>query len=222
MSTNTEETPARAKAAAVVEKQNDREFASPPGLTSHDIEPFRSILVFLDMDDQPVSEGIPGRVIASRLFSAAMPILRYDTGDSAVFRKLTEPDGTPGYRIVKVYGRNDEILTLPDGRMLSLPMVYHIFNDRLEIQQFRLVQEARSFFRIYIAASEPDYASVRPTLQKKLDELFLGSARYDMIRVDMIPPDTTGKFSAIVPLKGRRKTPKGALSCQDELNDQEQ
>lgn len=177
---------------------------------------------FLDKNDQPVSEGIPGRVIASRLFSAAMPILRYDIGDSAVFRNLTEPDGTPGYRIIKVHGRNDEILTLPDGRMLSLPMVYHIFNDRLEVQQFRIVQKARSFFRIYIAATEPNYASVQPALQKKLDELFLGSARYDMIRVDMIPPDTIGKFSAIVPLKGRRKTPEGALSCQSRPNDQEQ
>jgi phenylacetate-CoA ligase len=46
-------------------------------------------LLKMDMDE-PVSVGEPGRIVVTDLFNHAMPLIRYDTGDIAVWKKAGE------------------------------------------------------------------------------------------------------------------------------------
>ena len=69
---------------------------------------------------RPLPDGQPGEIAFTTLTRQAMPLIRYLTGDLAMFLKEPCPCGTSLRRLGKVQGRMAGGATLGPGRVLSL------------------------------------------------------------------------------------------------------
>jgi len=65
-------------------------------------------------------DGVPGEVVVTTLTRAAMPLLRYRTGDEARFLPGPCPCGTALCRLGRIGGRIGEPVRLPEGGALSV------------------------------------------------------------------------------------------------------
>ncbi|MEE1963227.1 CoF synthetase [Allomuricauda taeanensis] len=90
----------------------------------------------LKMDsDEHVAHGELGRVVVTDLFNYSMPMIRYDTGDMAVY----EEDGA-GYPFLStIQGRRMDTVYDTNGKMVS-PHYFYMVLDFGEISQFQFVQ----------------------------------------------------------------------------------
>ena len=92
----------------------------------------------LGEDGRPAKPGEMGRVVVTPLFNAAMPLLRYDTGDYAVER----PDNRcprSSRAIDRILGRERNLFTLPNGRRL-VPGLPAGLMWELGVRRFKLLQ----------------------------------------------------------------------------------
>ena len=102
----------------------------------------------------PVEPGLPGEIVLSTLGQAAMPLIRYRTGDMARMITGPCPCGSVLPRLGRVEGRLENVLALGQGRTLSI----HQLDER--VFGFPAV---RAFEAALRAGKE------RPTLVLRLD-----------------------------------------------------
>lgn len=90
----------------------------------------------LKMDsDEHVAKGELGRVVVTDLFNYSMPMIRYDTGDMAVYE---ETRGGHPY-LSSIYGRRMDTVYDTNGKIVS-PHYFYMVLDFGEIKQFQFVQ----------------------------------------------------------------------------------
>ena len=74
-----------------------------------------------------VAPGVPGhRVLVTSLVNRALPLIRYELADAVTLAPGPDPAGRPYQRIMRVDGRNDDILRFPavgDGDALVLLVI---------------------------------------------------------------------------------------------------
>jgi phenylacetate-coenzyme A ligase PaaK-like adenylate-forming protein len=77
-------------------------------------------------------------VIITNLINKTMPIIRYDLNDWA------EIDGHPefGHKYIKrIFGRQDDIISLNNGRFLAHHHVHEMFMNFHECEMFKFIQK---------------------------------------------------------------------------------
>jgi phenylacetate-CoA ligase len=160
--------------------------------------PDAGYIEILDDDARPVPAGTPGRIVCTGLLNAAMPLVRYDTGD----RGSIAPEAGCGCGrtlpvLQSVDGRNDDVVVLADGRRIG--RLDSVFKADLEVREAQIVQRAVGEFAIRVVAA-PGYgdhtaAALRDRLAQRV-----GQARIDVEIVDAIERTANGKFRAVISL----------------------
>jgi phenylacetate-CoA ligase len=152
----------------------------------------------LDWDsDRAVPTGTTGRIVATGLLDPDMPLVRYETGDSGVL----DPDSGPCAcgrtlpRLLRVDGRNDDMLWTKDGRRVG--RLDPVFKAGLHIKEAQIVQQSLSRIVVRLVPttgySEADERQVKAALIDRL-----GDVAVSFETVDAIPRETNGKFRAVV------------------------
>jgi phenylacetate-CoA ligase len=157
----------------------------------------RSIIEILDDNGTQVYEGI-GKVVVTSLKNYTMPFIRYETGDIAKITHLPCNCGRTTPRIVEIYGRTTDYLTI-EGNYIGSP-VLTVLMGKLDIDLYQIIQEDLNnvTFKIYkitgFDESEKSYISKHisnsvlshyPTVQIKI-------SFYDFL------PQIDNKFKYIV------------------------
>lgn len=99
-----------------------------------------------------------GRILATSLHNRSMPLIRYDTGDTAEVDPYSGPCACGSYfpALQRVMGRQEDVVVTPDGRVI--PTLYLVFDDFPEIQGGQIVQEKPDFLRVRVCP-RPGYNS---------------------------------------------------------------
>lgn len=93
----------------------------------------------LELDsDRHVEPGSLGRIVVTDLFNYAMPLIRYDTGDMAIYEE--EENQYPYFS--KIYGRRMDTIYNTNGDMVS-PFIFYMVLDFSKIKQFQFIQTKR-------------------------------------------------------------------------------
>lgn len=88
----------------------------------------------MDSNDH-VEKGEPGRVVVTDLFNYSMPMIRYDTGDMAVYEECDK-----GYPYLSaIHGRRMDTIYDANGKTVS-PHYFYMVLDFGDINQFQFVQ----------------------------------------------------------------------------------
>jgi phenylacetate-CoA ligase len=162
-------------------------------------------LLALD-DDRPVHSGELGRVVVTDLFSQAMPLIRYDTGDlAAPAESVTRacPFQTPAF--ASVHGRRVELVYTTAGEPVHPLTIFDTLGGIVDGQarQFQFVQESSRGYSIKVVTSRA--LGVAGPLVDRLKDLLGADADVSVCCVADIPPLASGKRPSIVNNYRRRE-----------------
>jgi phenylacetate-CoA ligase len=99
------------------------------------------ITEFLDRNDEPVGPGQLGRIVATGLHNYAMPLIRFEMKDASCLRPDSCNCGRFFPLMESVTTKQESIVSLPDGRLISPSVLTHPFKPMHNIEESQIIQE---------------------------------------------------------------------------------
>jgi phenylacetate-coenzyme A ligase PaaK-like adenylate-forming protein len=156
--------------------------------------PAEGILVEIDGAG---ADGL-GEIVVTNLYSPAMPIIRYRTGDLGRLDSGPCPCGRGLPRLASVEGRRTDFLVASDGRVLHALSIIYILRETPGIAQFRVVQEELERVTIQVAPADALSEAGRRLLVERVQALLGASVRVAVEAVADIPAGASGKHRYVV------------------------
>lgn len=112
------------------------------------------VVELLDLEsDVPVKEGEAGRIVLTDLHNYVFPMIRFDTGDTAVAeRKVDEKTGKTWLYFKELYGRRSDMIYDIHGKPVSPRAISANMHGAAGIRQWKFVQETKDTYCFYINA----------------------------------------------------------------------
>lgn len=168
------------------------------------VSPDACIVEILRPDGSPAPPGEVGEVVATGLFRASQPLIRYRVGDLAAWDPGPCACGRGMPVLKEVLGRVEDEIVGPDGRRLV--RFHGVFLNLPSIREGQIVQEALDRILVRIVPE----AGFGPEQEKELinrTKQRLGSGVAVSVQVvDHIDRDSRGKFRAVVSHVSRADT----------------
>jgi len=159
------------------------------------ISPDVGIIELLDDDDQPVPPGVPGRIVATGLLNFAQPLIRYDTGDVAVFSEGDCMCDRQMPLIEELVGRIEDTVITKDGK--EVVRFTGMFHDIINVREMQLIQKDYDCFLLKLVVTkdfnEQDKNEITHQFQKRL-----GLINLDFEFVNFIERTEHGKYKAVI------------------------
>ena len=139
-----------------------------------------------------------GEIVVTNLHSAAMPIIRYRTGDMGQLDPDPCPCGRTLPRLKRLEGRRIDFLVAPDGRIMHPQAVVFILREVHPIREFQIVQEDLAHLRILIVPSEGFSEETRRAIQAKAERVMGAGVTVDVELTDAIARAPSGKHRFVI------------------------
>lgn len=150
----------------------------------------------IDENDRPIEDsGRVGELVGTGFFNRVMPLIRYRTGDLALWRRDQScPCGRPHDILAELKGRTQHFLVLADGSFKGTDPGVTIFSLFAEYGRgFQLVQEVPGKVTVRLAplrSNPPDYQEkIRPRLQKQ----YFGPMEFEIVETEDLELTASGK-----------------------------
>lgn len=158
----------------------------------------RVIVELLDDDGRPARAG---RVVCTVLWRRAFPLIRYALGDLAEWSDEPCPCGRPYPLLKSLSGRATDLVALPDGSRVSSVTLRAALFGKPGIEQFQLVQDTPTAFRLRVVARDSFAADIERSLVGDFHRQFAGGFALRVERVRDLPVAPGEKFRPVVLLK---------------------
>jgi phenylacetate-CoA ligase len=155
------------------------------------------IVECLDEDGGPAEPGRPGVVVVTSLYGFVMPFIRYCLGDICTPLGGLCSCGSSFPLIGAPLGRQDDLLRLPSGKILS-PMNLALVVMKVDgIDQYRYTQESLNHFVLQLVLWKHPGDSTLARVRKEVLEYLGEPVSLDVQIVDRLPEDK-GKFRRFI------------------------
>ena len=143
--------------------------------------------------DKPVEIGEVGRIVVTDLYSFAVPLIRYDTGDLAI---KAEAEGDWTKRLKTIQGRQVDVIYDTKGSPLTAHTwsVYMWKFDKLK--QYQFIQEGKKEYLLKVNGSKGIYEDKE--LIEHLKSILGADAIVKIEHVSGIPTLASGKFKKTI------------------------
>lgn len=137
--------------------------------------------------DKHVKIGEVGRIVVTDLFNYAMPLIRYDTGDMAVYNRTNVNEQ---FIFDKIYGRRNHMIYSTEGIIVS-PFIFYKVLEFTKAKQFQFIQKDRDkyLFKLNAKKENTDELGIMNCFKNYLGDDALITFEY----VDEIPLLSSGK-----------------------------
>lgn len=143
--------------------------------------------------DEPVHLGEVGRIVVTDLYSFAVPLIRYDTGDLAI--KYAEKDGWTT-ALKSIQGRRVDVIYDTSGKALT-PHTWSVYMWKFDkLKQYQFIQEGAKEYILKVNGAEGNYSD--DELIEHLKSILGQYANIRIEHVDGIPALASGKFKKTV------------------------
>jgi phenylacetate-CoA ligase len=157
--------------------------------------------ILADWDDAPQPAGAAGRIVATGLLNADMPLIRYDTGD----RATTEAGGCVCGRTLPllraIEGRADDVVYTRDGRAIG--RLDPVFKADLPIREAQIIQEEWDLLRVLYVPTGTYADRDGEMLARRIHDRTGDDMRVVLEAVEAVPRTANGKFRAVISRVGR-------------------
>jgi phenylacetate-CoA ligase len=153
----------------------------------------------VDERGQPVEPGGTGELVLSNLTNRATVLLNYKLGDRVTLGAGPCACGRALPTIERIEGRADDSIVLANGEVRHPLQVVHQLQKVPGVVRIQIVQEevARLTLRV-VGADGMDWPGARSRLEAILRALVGKSAAIEVVRVEVISPEPSGKVKAVV------------------------
>jgi phenylacetate-CoA ligase len=151
-----------------------------------------------ELSDKPdrLGEPVPWELVGTSLNNLAMPLVHYRTGDTVIPDAQPCPCGRVFPTIKTVLGRQEKVITLPDGRMIGrLDRIFQGHDRHLVEGQVSYRGNGRFLLRV-VATEGWSEADERAMIAKFL--LRVPGVEVSVQKVEAIPRGRNGKFAFVV------------------------
>ena len=152
----------------------------------------------LDDRDQPVAPGVEGYLVGTTLHNSGMPLIRYRTTDLVAMRSVHCKCGRDLPLTADVTTKAEDILRLPDGRLIPPSVLTHPFKPLDSIEGSQIVQTDIDRLLVRIVPGSDFTESERAHLIKELRARLGDGMRIDIELIDELPRTSSGKFKWVV------------------------
>lgn len=154
--------------------------------------------VFVELlDDQgkPCPPGTPGRVVVTDLHNRAMPIIRYEVGDMAVWADKPCSCGRTLPLLGRIEGRVADYVLTKAGDYISGISLTENFAVRIPgVAQMQIIQEEVDRFTFNIVKGNDFSDQSLTVLAEQVERHFGKGTRYTTVFMATIPPEPSGKY----------------------------
>jgi len=164
------------------------------------------ITEFVDEAGQMTATGERGEIVYTSLFNYAMPFIRYSVGDVGISSDEECPCGRSLPLMNVVEGRQDSLIPLVDGRVVS-PRTFTVgmsmFEYYNDIDQFRIMQKKKHSFDFYLKMKNgsSNYDDLPSKLRKHYENILNlkgEDLEINVSYVDEIPLGRTGRLMTVI------------------------
>lgn len=143
-----------------------------------------------------VGQGEIGHVVCTGLLNYAMPLIRYDVGDTAIFSDEKCPCGRDLQVMNSVEGRVEDIIVTPEGRMVG--RLDPVFKEVQNVLEAQILQDSLDTVRVKVVCAEGynevDSLNLKDALRKRLGY----QMQIELEFVNLIPRTEAGKFRFVI------------------------
>jgi phenylacetate-CoA ligase len=152
----------------------------------------------IDGAGKTVPDGTPGEVVISNLVNHGTVLLNYRLGDLAVRATAGCRCGRTLPLLSELRGRVEEVLFLPDGRLVHPRSVWGVFKHLPEVLRYQLIQERPDHFELRLMTADVGtYERIVGDVLARLREL-LGPVTIDAEFSPELDSRRAGKFQPVV------------------------
>lgn len=153
----------------------------------------------VDADGRAVGPGGTGEILVSNLTNRATVLLNFRLRDTVTLAAAPCPCGRTLPLIERIVGRTDDAVVHPDGYPIHALVAVDSVRLVPEVLQLQLVQEAtRRFLVRYVPNRNADSAQIERKLHEKLRRAFGDDIAAATERVELIPPEPSGKVKLVI------------------------
>lgn len=149
------------------------------------------IIEVLDKNNKPVRPGEQGEVVVTDLYSHAMPLIRYKTGDLAILGEDTCECGLDTPYLKALLGRQLEVIYAPDGSIVESMTINGRMRDIEGIRQFQFIQTEKAEYTLNIVKLGESIDELE--IENRYKSILGEDAKIIFNYVDDIPPLSSGK-----------------------------
>jgi phenylacetate-CoA ligase len=163
------------------------------------------ITEIVDGDGHRLPNGDSGKIVATSLHNRATPLIRYACGDIGTISETPCSCGRSHPLFEDLTTREEDILVLPDGRLLPPLFLLSGYGCITGIRKAQVLQNEPSAIHIKLETDHPLIAAEVALLRDYLTKRLGSGVRITLERVDEIPLSPLGKFRRVistVPLPG--------------------
>lgn len=158
--------------------------------------------ILADTVDETVAAGTAGRLIATGLLNADMPLIRYETGDRATMDDVPCACGRSLPVLRAIEGRVDDVVITRDGRHIG--RLDPVFKADLPIREAQIIQEDWDVLRVlYVPTSDYTVADGE-SLVRRIHDRTGEDMTVILEPVNAVPRTANGKFRAVISRVGSR------------------
>ena len=156
----------------------------------------------------PQPAGSEGEIVVTLLVNAAMPLVRYCTGDRGALLPRRCECGRASPLLGVVAGRDADVLELPDGSTRS-PYLLTTALERIPgLVQYQIVQAERDLLRVIaVAQSDQDPAALERAIVGALRSELPSDVRIEAAFADRLARGGRAKVRVVQPLPRTRSLP---------------
>ena len=149
-----------------------------------------------DVTGEPLSSGRAGRLVATGLMNADMPLIRYETGDRATLSEDACPCGRTLPVLRAIEGRVDDVVITRDGRHIG--RLDPVFKADLPIREAQIIQEDWDLLRVLYVPTAAYTETDGEMLIQRIHDRTGTDMRVILEPVEAVPRTANGKFRAVI------------------------
>ena len=147
----------------------------------------------VDDAGRPVPPGATGRVLVTPLHNFAMPLLRYEIGDTAELGPPC-PCGRGLPVLTRIGGRILDLLTLPDGTLRRTDFDHYGLSKIEAVHEYQVIQRSRELIEILLVTGRPLTAEETERVRAILATEYTEGFAFAITEVPSIPRTAAGKL----------------------------
>jgi phenylacetate-CoA ligase len=156
------------------------------------------LIVEVIRDGREALPGERGEIVITALNAYTMPFIRYNIGDIGVRSGRRCPCGRGLPLLERIEGRTFDTIKLPDGRRVRAYAVELALASIPGISQFRVVQEEKNVFWIYLVKGDNFCQTTLEHVETELKHILGDTIALHIQLVDELSLDPSGKLRAFI------------------------
>lgn len=153
----------------------------------------------LDENNNPVPNGVMGKIVITSLYNKAHPLIRYEIGDSGM---LSKKSTFKKPILENLIGRTNDVAILENDKKVPGLTFYYVTKSVIEddgnVREFVVEQLSLTLFKIIYVAKKPLTEIEKSTIKKALDTYLKVPLNIDFIRVEVLDRANRGKLKQFI------------------------